>query len=256
MVWIWMENRSYPSIIGSPSAPYENRLARQCGLATNYHAVTHPSLPNYLAATGGSTAGVSTDVVPGSTHITSGSIFSQLTKAGRTWMAYDESMPHNCALSPSGEYAVRHNPAAYYLDIRSQCATRDVPLGTTSSGAWPKAASGDSLPSFSFVTPNLIHDMHDGSVAQGDAWLQGFLTAFLKSPAYRAGHTVVFVTWDEGESDNHVATIVVAPSTPAGTRSGRRFTHYSLLRTAEDLLGLPPLGQAASAAPMVSAFHL
>ena len=129
VVWIWMENRGYSDIIGNTSqAPYLNSLAASCGLATDYHNTTHPSLPNYLAATSGlaqarlpvlSFADCSVSVI---CDTSAGSIFGQ----GETWKAYQESMPSNCDRSNSGEYAVRHNPAPYYTSL-SGCASRDVP---------------------------------------------------------------------------------------------------------------------------------
>ena len=129
----------------------------------------------------------------------------------------------------------------------------------------------NALPAFSFITPNLIDDMHDGTIAQGDAWLARNLPVILDSSAVPGRTTVVFITWDEGsggypvedcddpgttDSSCRVATIVISPSTPAGTRSGTFFSHYSLLRTTEELLGLPKLGQASSARSMAAAFHL
>jgi len=267
VVWIWMENHSYGDIIGNKAqAPYLNALASECGLATNYHNVSHPSLPNYLAATSGS----GRDGLPFLSWLDCGpsvacdtsaaSIFGQ----GETWKAYQESMPSNCARSNSGQYAVRHNPPPYYEKL-SGCASRDVPyaqLGTD--------LAANALPAFSFVTPNLIHDMHDGSIAQGDSWLARHLPALLNSAAYKSGTTAIFITWDEGSGGHqiencatktsdascHVATIVVSPSTRAGTRSGILFNHYSLLGTAEQLLGLPRLNQASSYPTMTAAFHL
>ena len=131
--------------------------------------------------------------------------------------------------------------------------------------------ANNTLPAFSFVTPNLIDDMHDGTVAQGDQWLQANLPTIFNSSAYQSGTTAVFLTWDEGEGEGgtsndcatnttdvgcHVATIVATPSTTPGTQSATLFNHYSLLLTAEQLLGLPALGQAATATSMASAFNL
>ena len=264
VIWVWMENHSYDTIIGSPSAPYINYLAQACGLATNYHNVSHPSLPNYVAGTSGlDLAGIKqfrTDCNPSKHCSTSApSIFGQ----GETWKAYEESMQSNCAPANSGEYAVRHNPPPYFSSL-SGCSTLDVPYPQLASDL----ASG-SLPAFSFVTPNLISDMHDGTVAQGDTWLANNLPTIFNSPEYQSGTTAVFVTWDEGEggtSDDcaanttdvgcHVATIVVSPSTVPGTTSAALYKHYSLLKTTEDLLGLPELGLAASNASMVSDFRL
>ena len=99
--------------------------------------------------------------------------------------------------------------------------------------------------------------MHDCTTRSGDSWLAGFLPKILNSPAYRSRATVVFVTWDEGSGDNHVATLVLSPSTPSGTQSARPFYHYSLLLTTEELLGIRRhLSAAASAASMRASFHL
>ena len=267
VIWIWMENRSYGDIIGNTSqVPYINSLAARCGLATDYHNTTHPSLPNYLAATSGlaqarlpvlSFADCSVSAI---CHTSAPSIFGQ----GETWKAYQESMPSNCDKSDSGEYAVRHNPPPYYTSL-SGCTSRDVPFTQLAADL-----AGNTLPTFSFITPNLTDDMHDGTIAQGDSWLSANVPTILNSSEYASGTTALFITWDEGtggssgencatnttDASCHVATLVISPSTAAGSSSATLFNHYSLLGTAEQLLGLPALGQAASTATMTSAFNL
>jgi phosphatidylinositol-3-phosphatase len=110
---------------------------------------------------------------------------------------------------------------------------------------------------FTFITPNLCHDMHDCSTASGDTWLAGFVPKILRSRVYRAGSAAVFITWDEGSGDNHVATLVLSRYTRPGTISHKAFSHYSLLRTTEALLGIrAKLGQAATAADMRRSFRL
>lgn len=248
-----MENKPYGAVVGSAGAPYENGLAKACGLATNYHAVSHPSLPNYIAATSGGTQGISDDSPPSAHPLRVASIYSQVEAAGETWREYEESAPGKCPAATRGEYAVKHDPAAYYLRVRRVCRRADVPFGSVRTDL----ARG-TLPAFAFVTPNLCDDTHDCPVATGDAWLKTWLPRVLASRNYAAGDTVVFVTWDEGDgSSNHVPAIVVSPSTAAGTLSSRAFTHYSLLKTTEQLLGLSGfLGSAADAASMASAFDL
>jgi phosphatidylinositol-3-phosphatase len=255
VLWIVMENKNYSDVIGSSSAPYENALAAKCGLATNYHAITHPSLPNYIAMTSGSTHGVSDDGSPSSHPLSGASVFSQ----GRPAKSYEESMPSSCYLSDSGLYRVHHNPEAYYTSVRTACKSGgDVPMGTVSSGSFHNALIAGKLPRFSLVTPNMCHDTHDCSVATGDSYLKSLVPAILAAPDYQAGRLALFLTWDEndGLSGNRVPTIVVSPHVPAGTRSGTRFTHYSLLRTAEELLGVPLLRNAQTAASMRAAFRL
>ena len=264
VIWVMMENNSFGSIIGNPTAPYINSVAQQCGLATNYHNISHPSLPNYVGMTSGlgltALKPFKSDCNPSKKCSTSApSIFGQ----GESWKAYEEDMPSNCAPANSGEYAVRHNPPPYFSTL-SGCSTFDVPYTQFATDL-----SSGSLPAFSFVTPNLINDMHDGTVAQGDTWLSNNLPAIFNSPEYQNGSTAVFVTWDEGEggtSNNcalnttdigcQVATLVISPSTAAGTTSSVLLNHYSLLRTTEDLLGLPELGLASSNQSMASAFNL
>jgi hypothetical protein len=253
VVWIWMENQGYRSVMGSSSAPFENSLAQKCGSATDYNGVSHPSLPNYLAATGGSTFGVTDDASPSAHRINADSIFAQVEQAGLTWRSYNESMPKNCDTASSGSYAVKHNPAAYYVAIRTACDVNDVPL----EGAFDRDIAAGSLPSFSLVTPNLCNDTHDCAVAVGDAWLATWVPKILAGPNYSSGDTLVVVTWDEAEgSTKRIPTIVIGPSVPAGTVAGQRFDHYALLRTTEDLLGLPPLLAAASATSMAGAFDI
>ena len=260
-----MENHSYSDIIGSPQAPYINSLASECGLATNYHNVSHPSLPNYVGATSGLGFNAlrafihDCNPVPGC-QSAGRSIFGQ----GETWKAYAESMPARCDVHNAGEYAVRHNPPPYFSALAG-CEASDVPYSRLASDL-----AARRLPAFSFITPNLIDDMHDGTIAQGDAWLASNLPVILNSPEYANGSTAVFITWDEGtggrsgedcaanmaDSSCLVATLVLSPSTPAGATSGTLFNHYSLLGTAEQLLGLPALGLAASYPTMTTAFNL
>lgn len=248
-----MENKPYDSVIGTPSAPYENALAKKCGLAGNYHGVTHPSLPNYIAATAGSTFGIADDSGPSAHPLTAASIFAQLSAHGLTWRAYEESMPAACAQRPSGEYAVKHNPAAYYVGIRATCMVDDVPL----AGNLDRDIAAGTLPAFAFITPNMCDDTHSCPVRAGDTWLASWIPKILAGANYRADDTLVVLTWDEGVgAGNQIPTIVVGPTVPAGIASGQRFDHYSLLRTTEQLLGLPYLGSAASAPSMVSAFGL
>src|SRR5205823_5249309 len=155
------ENHSYEQIIGSPQAPYINSLARAGALFTNSHAVTHPSEPNYMAITSGSTRGLSSDACPfGTSHASLG---SELIAAGLSYADYSESMPsqgyHGCG---SGEYARKHNPAANYTKLPA--------TANATFAAFPRDFA--RLPTVSLVVPNLLDDMHDGTMAQADTWLK------------------------------------------------------------------------------------
>jgi hypothetical protein len=251
VVWIWMENHNWQQVLGDPSAaPYETRLAHQCATATHYSSVGSPSLPNYLGATSGDTWGIRDDADPSSHHLTVDNLFRQVRTAGGTERSYEEAMASPCQQGSGGTYAVRHNPAAYYTgnNDRTACAADDLSLNALAADL----AAG-TLPTFAFVTPDLCHDTHDCSVATGDTWLATWVPRILASAAYRQGSTAVFVMWDEYTP---MPNLVIAPSVPPGVVSGAAFDHYSLLRTTEQLLGLPPLGRAATATPLRDAFRL
>ena len=245
VVWIVMENKSYSEVMKSSSAPFTRALAQACGEATNFHAETHPSLPNYIAMTSGSSHGIQDDAPPPSHRVSGPSIFSQL---GSNWRALQESMPKPCYGGTTPLYAPKHNPAAYYTGIASGCKTQDLKLARTP----------DISARFTFITPNLCHDTHNCGVGTGDRYLSTLVPKIVNSAQYKAGRTALFITWDEndGGAGNHIPTIVVAPRTPAGTKSGARFTHYSMLHTTEELLGVKKLGGAANASSMRSAFGL
>ncbi|HVT21841.1 MAG TPA: alkaline phosphatase family protein [Mycobacteriales bacterium] len=259
VIWIWMENRSYGQILGrSGGAEHLASYARKCGTATNYDAIRHPSLPNYIAATSGSTHGISSDCGPADCPVPGRSVFSQLDRSGAGWAAYAESMKHRCDRDSNDRYAARHNPPVYYRALRGSCLAHDRKMGGP-KGRFARHLAAGRLPGFTFVAPNLCDDGHDCSTATSDAWLGYWLGRITASPVYRAGRTVVFVTWDENDysaASNQVATVVIAPTVKPGTRSHRHFTHYSLLRTTESLLHLRYLRGAATATDMRSAFDL
>lgn len=242
MLLIVFENHTYSQIIGSSDAPYFNKLADRYGLATGYEAVSHPSLPNYLALTGGSTFGITSDCTD--CPVNSVNLADQLEAAGLTWRAYLEGLPSACYTGATfGNYAKKHNPFIYYDDIaqnQSRCKRSILPLKS-----FTEDLAGGTLPNFSFLAPDLCHDMHDCSVSDGDTWLSNFLPDVLSNHAFREGLTV-FVTFDEGTREtNHVATLVIGQNVTAGSKFDGAYTHYSLLRSIEDIFGVSRIGQAA-----------
>jgi phosphatidylinositol-3-phosphatase len=230
---IVMENRSYSQAIAST---YVSKLAAEYAIATDYHGVSHPSLPNYLALTSGSTWGIVDD---GFHALPAGGLGAQLTNAGIEWRAYMEGMSNGCFHSPY-PYALKHNPFAYY---GSACPPQVVPFTQFS----PDLAG--NTPQFSWITPNLCHDGHDCSSSVADTWLSQTVPAILDSNAWLDDGMLV-ITWDEGEdSANSVLTLVIRPN-PLIHKSATPYDHYSLLATIEDLLGVARLGQAAHSISM------
>jgi len=248
---IILENEDYSSIVDSNSAPYINSLIAQYGLATSFTAEGHPSEPNYIALTSGGTQGITDDSLR---DLGVNNLFDQVESSGRTWHAYMQGYPGDCftgASSPAivdgvgkaGAYVRKHNPAISYIDIsanKTRCANI-----TNLAGFDPAAAN------FEFITPNMINDMHDGTIADGDDFLKAFLPQITSSSAF--ADSVVFITFDEGTekvNGGHIATLAITPNMTPGYKASAAYTHYSMLHTIEQAWGLPYLGSAASASSM------
>lgn len=244
---IVMENEEYGDIISDRDTPYINGLAQRYALATQMYAVTHPSLPNYLALTGGSTHGIDSDctdcTVPGR------GLVGQLQAAHVRWKAYMEDLPHPCFTGAgAGDYAKKHDPFIYYTGVladRRLCA-QIVPL--TELNADERSGS---LPALVWITPNLCHDMHDCAPAVGDRFLAKLVPPLLRAMGARG---LLLLTWDEGSSDNgccrlasggHVAAVVAGAQARAHARLRTPVDHYSVLQTIEDLFGVRRQGGAA-----------
>jgi phosphatidylinositol-3-phosphatase len=247
LVLIVLENHEASAIVGSSDASYLNdSLIPNGRLFTHYTAVAHPSLPNYLAMTSGSTQGkVGTDAVSAG-EIHSRNLFGQLSDAGIHWRAYEETMPSACytpySAGPApGQYALKHDPAMTYADVAGSAARcrHVMPLARLDTS---------HLPHFSFVTPNLCDDMHSCSVSTGDAWLR------VHVPPLLAAGAIVVVTFDEGSTDTggggDVALVEAGPGIPRGSVDRTAFDHYSLLAGIEDRFGLVRLGAARTARPL------
>lgn len=235
--------------------PFTFSLAQQYGYATNYAAIRHPSLPNYLAIAGGSTFGVADDRSPAAHPINAQTVFGQALARGRTAKTYAESASTTCDMKGTSLYAVRHNPWLYFTPTaeRKGCTSYDVPFRRFSGDV----AAG-TLPNVGLVVPNLCNDAHDCSLGTADAWFRQRMQQVFAGPDWRAGRLVVILTADEagrGAASNTVLTVVIHPSQSHKVVS-TRLTHYSLTRLYEDIAHAPYLRNAASAPSMSAAFGL
>lgn len=229
---IVLENTSYQRALRQP---YIASLAQQYALATNYHSVANPSLPNYLAMTSGSTWGIRDD---GYHRLPPGGIGQQLTDAGISWKAYMEGFTGDCFTSPY-PYSLKHNPFAYYGDA---CPANVVPMTDLAADL-----NGDT-PRLSWITPGLCNDGHDCGVRAADRWLAQVVPQITTSPAWRRDG-VLFITWDESSAgDGRVALLVVASSLRGQITTP--LDHFSLSATISDRLGVPRLGRAQQAASL------
>ena len=240
-------------------APYLDGLGAAYASSSRWFGVDHPSAPNYVALLSGSTQSVVGDCTPpGCGPYPAASLGGQLTAAGIPWVAYMESMPSPCFTKPTaGEYAEKHDPFVYFDDVlHSGCADHVVPYPGVDGLV--SALDGPSAPDFVWITPNLLHDMHDGSVAQGDAWARANLAPVLASSWFRDYDSTVIITMDEGDNNGGASCcgqpaggpipMIVVSSADAGTGSvAITGDQYGTLRSIEQEFGLPLLGDATDA---------
>jgi hypothetical protein len=244
IVVIVFENKEERQVIGSRSAPTFTALARTYVRLTHYHAVTHPSLPNYLALTSGATHGIRSDC--NRCVVDARNLADTLEETGRHWKTYAEGLPRpGYTEARAGRYVKKHVPFLYFRDVVSNPGRRGniVPLPQLTADL-----DSGALPDFALIVPDLCHSMHDCSVRTGDRWLYGVLPPLLELPG-----TVVFVTFDEGArgpAGNHVAALALGTAVRPATRTAQRTGHYGLLRTIEAAWGLPLLGRSAAAKPI------
>jgi acid phosphatase len=234
IVLVMFENHAYSQISGSGSAPYFNSLAGQGAKFTQSYGITHPSQPNYLAIFSGSTQGNTNDNCP--LTFSGNNIANQLITAGKTFKQYSESMPSDgytgCS---SGTYRRKHNAAPDFTNVP---ASSNVRFST-----FPSSANYASLPTVSYVTPNMCNDMHDCSISTGDTWLHNNMDAYAQWA--KTHNSLLIVTFDEdnGGSSNHIFTTFVGAHTQVGTFSNQ-INHYNILSTIESSNSLSHLNSA------------
>ncbi len=244
------ENHSLNSM--RAGMPYTFGLAQKYGYATDYHAIRHPSLPNYIAIAGGQTYGVRDDKLPAYHRLSGRSVFGQALRHGKTAATYAESMPVRCGRYNSGSYAPKHNPWTYFVNERTGCKAHDRGMA-----AFADAARTGRLPRVGMVVPNLCHDAHNCSLATADAWFKNLMAKVQAGPDWQSGRLAVVLTADEDDytQGNTVLTVVVHPSQDHHVVT-TRLTHYSLTRLYDEVARLPYLHNAATAPSMATAFGL
>ena len=247
------ENANYANVIGSPTMPYLNGLARQYGLATRYYANTHPSIGNYFMLTAGQI--ITNDDGYGNT-VTADNIVRELLKAGKTWKAYAESIPSVGYVGPSrGEYARKHNPLSFFSDVVDDSTQRQnlVPFSQ-----FAKDLADQTLPDYAFIVPNLCDDAHDCSLSTADTWLKTNIDPLIRSALFQRDGLLI-ITFDEAGSDNtggggRVACVVVSPRAKRGYQSTATYQHESALRLSAQALGLTAFPGAADSASNMAEF--
>jgi len=252
IVLVLFENKEFGTVIGNPNMPFYNRLAQEYTLLTQYYAVTHPSLPNYIALLGGDTFGINSDC--SDCFINAPSLPDLIEASGRTWKTYQEDMPQACFLGSTLVYAQKHNPFVYFDEIRTnpeRCKRNVVPLTDLDTDI-----NTGTLPNYIFITPNICNDAHDCPLDVTDRWLENLLARLVPALDSTAQPYLIVLTFDEGQGDHsccglpekaggRVLAVLLSPAVKNGFQDGTSYTHYSLLKTIAESWGLAYLGHAA-----------
>jgi hypothetical protein len=247
------ENHSYADVIGNSSMPYINGLATQYGLGTQYFADAHPSLPNYFMLTTGQPETFD-NAFAGS--VSDDNVVRELVKANKTWRSYAENLP---SIGYTGgdvyPYFKHHDPFVYFSDVIGTAqANNVVPFSQFSSDL-----TSDTLPDFSFIIPNVLHDAHDGTLAAADQWLSTNIDPLIKSSAFQSSGMLI-ILFDEAEDADtshgggHVPFVIVGPQIKTGYKSTTLYQHQSTLRLVLSTLGVKSFPGAAAAAPDMGEF--
>jgi phosphatidylinositol-3-phosphatase len=229
---IMMENTGYQQLLSPANryTKYIQELASTGGLATRYFGVTHPSLPNYIAATSGQTWGSNSDDIAQTPYFNHQNLVDQFEAAHVSWKGYMQSLPFpgdTVNVTANGLYVRKHDPFLLYPDVYTvpARARKVVPLRQLQA----ELASGQ-VPQFAWISPNVCDDMHGGATAcpypsspqspaqatlykDGNAFLKKWVGLITHSSAW-TGHSAIFITWDEGAYSD------VSPFGPLDNRGG------------------------------------
>jgi phospholipase C len=252
IVIIMFENKEFGTVIGNSSMPNYNKLASEYTLLTQYYAVTHPSLPNYIALMSGDTFGITSDC--SDCFVDAPSLPDLIEATGRTWKTYQEDMPKPCYVGDTDIYVQKHNPFIYFDKIRldaARCERSIVPLSALQTDLQTA-----SLPNFIFITPNLCNDAHDCELSVSDAWLTNLLGSLVPVLDATGKPYLLVMMFEEGqgkhsccglpeEAGGRVPVVFYSPQVKNGFEDSTPYTHYSLLKTISESWGLPYLGHAA-----------
>ncbi len=248
------ENHSYSDVVGSSAMPYFNSLISKYGLATQYFADAHPSVPNYLILT----TGIPETFDDGFTGvINDDNVVRELVKAGKTWKAYAESLPPAGYLSnDSGAYLRGHNPFTFLSDVQSSSSQA---ANIVLFSQFATDLGNNALPQYSFIVPDTNDDAHNGSLADADAWLQNKIGPLIDNSAFQNSGLLI-ITFDEGgqldldHGGGHVATVIVSSSAKKGYQSKTVYQHQSTLRLVLSASGVTTFPGLAGTAPDMTEF--
>jgi hypothetical protein len=267
VVIFMFQNKEFTSVIKNTQMPVFNQFADEYTLLEGYYAVTHPSLPNYIALIAGDTFGIETDYP--NVVLNAPILPDSIEASGRTWKAYMESMPEACGLQDTLSYVQKHNPFVFFKSIRenlSRCREHIVPLEELG-----RDIQQGTLPNYVFISPNLCHSGHETTTRPDDCgyrdvdhWMAGWLDQLVYYPGLM-DKGVIVLDWDEGQGNHtccgfesgggRVATVLISNRVEQGFVDPNPYTHYSLVRTIAESWSMPAPGNATDneKAPLIIA---
>lgn len=253
---IIFENKEFGTVINSPKMPFFNLYANTFTLLTEYYAVTHPSLPNYLSIIGGDTFGITDNCDFADCFIQAPSLPDLIEASGRSWKTYQDDMPEPCFTGNTFRYVRKHNPFIFFDPIRldeERCKRSIVPLTQMDVDI-----AARDLPNFFFITPDICYSAHDCNLDLADGFLKEQMEKIYTALDATGEPFLIVITWDEGQGDHsccglpesaggRIATILISPRVKPNFQDATPYSHYSLLKTIATAWGLPLLGHAADA---------
>lgn len=256
IVLMVLENEDYQKIIDNPEMPLLNALANKYVLLSNYFAIRHPSLPNYIALVSGDTQGITKDCRD--CFVDQPNLADLIEESGKTWKTYQEDMPGACFLGDSDPYVQKHNPFIYFDSIRldpARCQQSIVPITQLD-----KDLAANNLPNFSFIMPNICNSAHDCPLGTADKWVANMVSKLQASPSF-GSNTLIVITFDEGDKENtgsccglgkeaggQVFTALISPLAKEDFSDSTPYSHYGLLKTILQAWNLPGLGNTTDPA--------
>jgi len=256
IVILIFENKEFGTVIENRRMPYFNLLANTYTLLTQHFAVTHPSLPNYIAMISGDVHGITDNCDFADCYLDAPSLPDLIEESGRTWKTYQDDMPEPCFTGNTLRYVRKHNPFIFFDPIRldgTRCKRSIVPLTQLDADI-----AEDKIPNFIFITPDICYSGHDCALDLVDGWLKEQVDGIYLALDAAGGPFLIIITWDEGQGDHsccglpesaggRIATILISPQVKPAFQDDTPYSHYSILKTISEAWGLPYLGRAADA---------
>jgi phosphatidylinositol-3-phosphatase len=226
IIFLWLENRGFNTIINNGSAPFINSLVKRGTLFTNSYAITHPSYPNYIDFFAGQDNGVKSDACIAGTPLATANLCSVLAEKGKSFAWYSEDLPATGSrVCMENYYVQKHNPTTVFLNVPDSV--------NKTFGDFPKDYS--RLENVVCISPDLVNDMHSGTIRQADNWLKKHLSSLVDWCETHNSIFVIYFDESETENDNRIPVIAVGQPVKTGYRSNTRYDHFSWTRTICDM---------------------